>query len=62
MDDDAVELVFVGLAEELSIGAHGVETDDKVTADYAALIVIEGNDVGVIVVAEIGVINLENRR
>ena len=37
MDDDAVELVVVGLAEEFGIGAHGVEADDNVAVDDVVL-------------------------
>ena len=50
MDGDTVELLVVGLAILLGIGAHGVETDDKVAVDAVALVVVEGDDVGVVVV------------
>ena len=59
VDDDTMELLVVGLAKLLGIGAHGVETDDKVAVDAVALVVVEGDDVGVVVVTKIFAVDLE---
>ena len=59
MDDDTVELVVVGLAEEFGIGTYGVEADDDVAIDDVVFIVVEGDDIGIIVVTEVLVVDLE---
>ena len=59
MDDDAVQLVVVLLAKLLGIGAHGVERYHDVAANDARLVVVEGYDVGVIVVAQVLVVYLK---
>ena len=50
MDDDTVELLVIVLMEKGGIGTDGVERDDKVAIDGVALVVVEGDDVGVVVV------------
>ena len=50
VDDDAVQFLVVRLAELLGVGAHGVERDDEVAADGVAFAIVEGDDVGVVVV------------
>ena len=57
--DDAVQLVVVSLAKLLGIGAHRVEADKQVAAQHIALAVVEGDDVGVIVVLEVLAVHLE---
>ena len=59
MNDDTVELIVVGLAEELGIGAHGVEADDDVAVDDVVFIVVESDDIGIKVVTEVLVVDLE---
>ena len=58
--DDTQQLVVVRLAEELGVRAYGVERDDEVAVDDIAVGVVEGDDVGVVVVAEILAVHLEN--
>src|SRR5574344_900523 len=60
VDDDTMELLVVGRAKLLGSGAHGVETDDKVAIDTVALVVVEGDDVGVVVVTKVFAVDLEN--
>ena len=60
VNDDTMQLVVVGLAELLGIGAHSIERDDNIAVDDIALIVIEGDDIGVIIMAQILVVDLEN--
>mgnify|MGYP007119886955 CR=1 FL=1 len=60
MDDDAVKFLFVGRTHVLGIRAHGVEGDEEVAADFIALCVVKGNDVGVIIVLEELAIDLQN--
>ena len=59
VDDDAVQLFVVRAAKLLGIAAHGVERDDDVAIDGVALIVVEGDDVGEIVVAQILAVDFE---
>lgn len=59
MDDDAMKLVVVGLVKLLRIAAHRVERDDDVAIDDIALVVVEGDDVGVVVVTEILTVYLQ---
>ena len=60
VDDDAVELLFVGSTHVLGIRAHGVEGNEEVAADFIALSVVKGNDVRVIIVLEELAIDLQN--
>ena len=39
--------------EELRIGAYGIQRDDKVAINGIAFALVEGNDVGVVVVPQI---------
>ena len=50
VNDDTMQLVVVGLAELLGIGAHSIERDDNITVD----------DIGVIIMAQLLVVDLEN--
>lgn len=59
MDDDAVEFVVVGFSEEFGIGAHGVEADHDVSIDDVFFIVVESDDIGIKVVTEVLVVDLE---
>ena len=59
VDDDAVQLFVVRTAKLQGIAAHGVEGDDDVAIDGVALIVVEGDDVGEIVVAQILAVDFE---
>ena len=60
VNDDAVELVVVVLAELPGIGAHGVEADEEVAAHNIALAIVEGDDVGVVVVPQVLAVDLKN--
>ena len=52
MNDYASQLVGQWDSERLGVGGDGVERDDHIAADAARGAVVEGNDVGVVVVAE----------
>ena len=60
VDDDAVELVGRGGGEAGGVVAHGVEGDDDVAVEGVALAVVEGDDVGVVVVAQVFVVVCED--
>ena len=60
VDDDATELLVVGLAELLGVAAHRVYGDDDVAVDGVALGIVEGDDVGVVVVVEVGAVDFQN--
>ena len=53
MDDDAVKLLFVRLVEEFCIGANGVKTDEEVAAKAVAFTIVEGDDVGEVVMLQV---------
>ena len=59
MDDDTVEFIIVFLAELLGIRADCVQTDDEITADNVAFVVVKRNDIRVVIMAEIVVVDLE---
>ena len=60
VNDDTMQLVVVGLAELLGIGAHSIERDDNIAVNDIALIIVEGDAIGVLVMAQILVVDLEN--
>ena len=60
VDDDAVEFLFVGGTYVFGIRAHGVEGDEEVAADFISLRVVEGYDVGVIIVLEELTVDLQD--
>ncbi len=60
MNDDAVQLIIVGLAKLLGIAAHRVQRDDNVTIDDVTLIIVKCDDVGVVVMAKILVVDFKN--
>ena len=49
MDNNAMKLIVIVLAEEFGIGAHGIERDYHVAAHDIVLVIVEGNDISVIV-------------
>ena len=49
MDDDAMKLIIVGLAKLLGIGTHGIERNHDVAVNHIILIVIEGDDIGIVI-------------
>jgi len=60
VDDDTVQLALILLSELLGISAHGVETDEEVATDDFAFGVVEGNDVGVVIVLQILAVHFQN--
>ena len=60
MDDGAMQLLVVRLAELLGVGAHGVEANEEVARDLIAARIVEGDDVGVVVVLQILPVHLQN--
>ena len=59
MDYDAVEFLIVGRALRLGIAAHRVEADEAVARDGVVLAIVEGDDVGVLVVVEVLAVHFE---
>ena len=60
MYDHAVQLLVIVLAIGSGIGGYGIERDDKVAVELVALAVVEGDNVGEIVVLEILTVDLED--
>ena len=55
VDDDAMQFGIVVSAKKLRVGANGVEADEQVATQFVALAIVEGDDVGIVVVpASIG--------
>lgn len=52
MDNHTQQFRVIRLGELLRIGANGVERNHHITTDATAIAVVEGDDVGVIVVLE----------
>ena len=53
MDDDAVQLLFIGKAKTFGVCAYGVEADEEVAADeFGTAAVVKGDDVCVVVVLQ----------
>lgn len=53
MNDDAVQLLFIGETKSFGVCANGVEADEKVAADELGTVaVVEGDDVCVVVVLQ----------
>jgi len=48
-----MQFPFVRLLELLGIGTHGIEADEEVATDAVSLGVVEGDDVGVIVMLQV---------
>ena len=51
MNDDTVQLFIIVLFEQLGIAADSIQRDDQVTVEHIAFVVVEGDDVGIVVVA-----------
>ena len=60
MHEYAMEFVVIVFAQHLGIGAHGVEGDVEIACQHCASTIVEGDDVGVVVVLEILPIGGEN--
>ena len=56
---DPLELLAIGDTIFLCVGAHRVEADEDVAADGVTLAVVEGDDVGVVVVFQELAIDLQ---
>ena len=60
MNDHPVQLCFVSGTELFSIGAYGVETDEKITGNPIAFTIVERNDIRVIIVLQILAVYFQN--
>ncbi len=60
VDDGAMQLLIVFGGKLLAIAPHGVEADEEVATDDVALGVVEGDDVGVVVVLQELAVDLED--
>ena len=60
MDDDTMQFSFISLVELFGIGTYGIEADEEVARDTISFGVVEGNDVGVIVMLQILAVHFQN--
>lgn len=60
VDNDAVQFAFVRLVELLGVGAHGVQADEQVACDAVSFAIIEGDDIGVVIVLQVLSIHLQD--
>lgn len=58
--DDAVQLLIIFGGKLLAVALHRVETDEEVATDDIALGIVEGDDVGVVVVLQELAVDLED--
>ena len=59
MDDDAVQLGVIRGIELFGIGAHRVEADKQVARNAVSFGIVEGDDVGVIIVLQVLAVHLQ---
>lgn len=59
MDNHTQQFRVIRLGELLRIGANGVKRNHHITTDATAIAIVEGDDVGVIVVLEIFAVGVE---
>lgn len=60
VNDDTMELALIGSTHQFGIGGYGVERQEYVAADTASACIVEGDDVGVIIVTKKLAVDLEN--
>ena len=60
MDDDAVQLFIIILAELLGIGAYRIKRDHQVTIQRITFTIVEGDDICVVVVPQVFIIHLKD--
>ena len=60
MDNDAVKLFLVSSTYVFGVRTYGVEGNEEVAADFISLRLVEGNDVGVIIVLKKLTIDLQD--
>ena len=48
--DNTVQLFVISASYLFGIAAHGIQTDEQVTADYVVFAIVERDDVGIIIV------------
>ena len=58
--EHAVQLFVVGTAEEFGVRAHRIERNIEIARKYIGCAVVEGDDVGVIVVLKITTVHIED--
>ena len=59
VDDDAMQFGIVVSAKKLGVGANGVEADEQVATQFVALAIVEGDDVGIVVVLQVLAVHLQ---
>ena len=52
VNDDAVQFLVIVFMELLGIGADSIQGDDNITVNLVALVVVEGDDIGVVVMSK----------
>ena len=52
VDDDTVQFFLIFLSEELGIGAYGVERNHNIAVEHIVFTIVEGDDIGIIVVLQ----------
>ena len=55
-----MELIIVGLAKLLGIGADRIQRNHDVAVNHIILIIIEGDDIGIVIMTQILVVHFEN--
>ena len=59
MYDGAVKFLIVSCGKLLTIGTYRIEADEEIATDGIVLRVVEGNDIGIVVVLQVLAVHLE---
>ena len=58
--DNTVQLFVISASYLFGIAAHGIQTDEQVTADYVVFAIVERDDVGIIIVLQVFPVYFKN--
>ncbi len=60
MDDHTVQLFGILIAKELGIATHRIKADEHIPRDHIPLTLVEGDDIGIVVMIEKVLIGLQD--
>jgi cytidylate kinase len=60
VDDNAMQFFVVGTAELVSIREYSVKRDDNIAIECISFCIVEGDDIGIVIVAEVFVVDFQD--
>ena len=60
VDNHTMEFLVVRFLEQLGIGADSVKRDDEIAIEYLTFTIVEGDDVSIVVVAEVFAVDIKD--